>query len=123
MLEIADVFVMQVGNQIEHRETKHCICIATAQNKYFIINTEHREIYDDFKISAHDYDFLKGLDRYVSCSSIFQFTPDKIICKVGKLNYPDMLKLIDKVQNSEVLDDAEKSAILPELTDWQMDNS
>lgn len=123
MLEIADVFVMQVGNQIEHRETKHCICIATSQNKYFIINTEHREIYDDFKISATDYDFLKGLDRYVSCSSIFQFMPDKIIRKVGKLNYPDMLKLINKVQNSEVLDDAEKSAILPELTDWQMDNS
>lgn len=123
MLEIADVFVIDVGDQIEHRDTKHCICIATSQNKYFLINTMHREMYDDFQISASSYPFLKGVDRFVCCSQIYQFTPDKIIHKVGKLNYQDMIKLISKVQNSEVLDNAEKSAVLPELTDWQMDNS
>lgn len=123
MLEIADVFVMKVKDQIDHRKTKHCVCIATSQNKYFIINTEHREIYDDFRISANDYAFLRGIDRFVSCSRMFQFTQDKIVRKVGKLNYRDMLKLIDKVQNSEILDDTDKSSILPELTDWQIDNS
>lgn len=80
-------------------------------------------MYDDFQISASSYPFLNGVDRFMCCSQIYQFTPDKIIHKVGKLNYQDMIKLISKVQNSEVLDNAEKSAVLPELTDWQMDNS
>lgn len=123
MLEIADVFVMDVGGQIEHRDRKHCVCIATAQDKYFVINTQHRAIYDDFPLRARDYEFLKGEDRYVSCSAIFKFTPDKIIKKVGKLNYNDMKTLIDKVQNSKVLRETEKSSIIPELVEWQMDNS
>ncbi len=123
MLEIADVFIMDVGDQIEHRDRKHCVCIAASQDKYFVINTQHRIIYDDFVISSRDYDFLKGEDRYVCCSTVYKFSPDKIIRKVGKLNYNDMKTLIDKVQNSKVLRETEKSSIIPELVEWQMDNS
>lgn len=122
MLEIGDVFIVQVGSQIEHRDTKHVICVATSNNKYIIINTEHREMYDDFSISATEYAFLHGHDRFVACSRIFQFSPDCIIKKVGKLNYADMMKLINKIQNSDVLDNKEKASVLPELTDWQLDN-
>lgn len=123
MLEIADVFIMDVGDQIDHRDTKHCICIAASQDKYFVINTHHRAIYDDFVISSSDYNFLDGEDRYVCCSTVYKFTSDKIIKKVGKLTYSDMKTLIDKVQNSKVLRETEKSSIIPELVEWQMDNS
>lgn len=123
MLEIADIFIMDVGGQIENRDTKHCVCIAASQNKFFVINTQHRTMYDDFMISAADYDFLKGQDRFVCCSAVYKIPTNKIIRKVGKLKYADMLKLIDKIQNSVILDNTEKSAIIPELTEWQLDNS
>lgn len=125
MLEISDVFVVDVkGSEINNRETKHCICISVSKDKYLVINTEHRQIYDDFEIKASDYPFLKGKDRFVCCASVHKFPPEKIISEsVGKLKYSDMLKIIDKIQNSKFLNQSEKNDILPDLVDWQLDNS
>jgi hypothetical protein len=125
MAEISDVFVINVkDSDIHNRETKHCICISVSKDKYLVINTEHRQMYDDFSISASDYPFLKGKDRYVCCSAVYKFLPDRIISEsVGKLKYLDMLKIIDKIQNSKSLDRSEKNDILPELIEWQLDNS
>ena len=125
MFEISDIFVIDVrGSEINNRETKHCICISVSKDKYLVINSEHRQMYDDFEIKASDYQFLKGKNRFVSCAFVYKFPPEKIISKsVGKLKYPDMLKIIDKIQNSKILDQSEKNDILPDLVDWQLDNS
>ncbi len=124
MAEIGNVFIVDVSGIINYRDTKHCICISVAQDKYLVINTEHRAIYDDFKILATDYPFLQDKDRYVCCSQIYKFDANKLLngCQpVGQLKYPDMAKIIDKIQNSQVLDETEQSAVLPELIDWADD--
>jgi hypothetical protein len=123
MPEICGVFVMNVTGQVEHRETKHCICISVSQNKYFMINTDHRDMYDDFEIKSSDYEFLEGKNRFVCCSRIHEFEPDRIIRHVGTLRYADMLKIIDKIQNSKILDKTERDSVMPELDEWQADNS
>lgn len=124
MAEIGNVFVVDVADVIEHRDRKHCICISVADNKYLVINTEHREIYDDFGIKASDYPFLQGVDRFVCCSQIFQFDGGKLLngkMPVGQLKYTDMGKIISKIQTSEILDETERQSVLLELLDWQLD--
>lgn len=125
MIEIGDVFVIDVkdSDTISHRDTKHCVCVSVAKDKYLVINTEHREMYDDFGITVSNYPFLK-IDRFVACSALHKFSPDKIISgRQGKLKYTDMIRVIDKIQNSKTIDKTERDEILPELIEWQMDNS
>ena len=104
-----------------HRNTKHCVCIAVSREKYFIINTSHREMYDDFKIKSSDYAFLEGIDRFVCCSRIYEFSSDRIIKKAGCLNFDDITKIVDKIQKSRVLDKIDKDSIIPELDKWLSD--
>ena len=79
-------------------------------------------MYDDFKIKSSDYNFLGGIDRFVSCSMIHEFTPDKIIKKAGSLNFDDMARIVNKIQNSRILDKVDKDSVIPELDKWLSDN-
>jgi len=118
MSNISTVFVVDVSGAIEHRDTKHCVCVSVTSDKYLLINTNHREIYDDFEIKSSDYAFLKHKNRFVCCSEMYEFKPDKLIKRVGNLHRDDMLKIIDKIQNSEYLKKIEKDSVIPELNKW-----
>jgi uncharacterized protein (TIGR02145 family) len=65
MPNISEVFVIDVSGVIEYRDKKHCVCVSVAFDKYLLINTSHREIYDDFEIKSSDYAFLKLNNRFV----------------------------------------------------------
>jgi hypothetical protein len=80
-------------------------------------------MYDDFKIKASDYSFLKNEDRYIACSNILFFDIQRIKEKVGTIKFGDMKTLIEKIRNSDVLDPIEKNSVLPELEEWLLDNS
>jgi hypothetical protein len=126
MAEIGDVFIIDVADKVSYRGTKHCICISVTNDKYLVIDTQHREIYDDFEIKAKDYPFLKKVNRFVCCSRIYHFDSSKLLnnkAPVGRLKYADVVKIINKIQNSEVLDETEQASVLPELIEWQLDNS
>ena len=121
MPEISDVLIIDVSGTVGHRKTKHCVCISVSRDKYFLINTSHREMYDDFEIKSSDYAFLENVNRFVCCSKMYEFGPDKVIEKVGNLNFGDMAKIIDKIQKSRVLDKMEKNSVIPGLDKWQTD--
>lgn len=124
MREIGEVFIVEVKDIFPNRENKHCVCISVSKNAFLVINTLHREIYDDFEISAKDYSFLKNQNRFVSCSKILYIQNDKIkTFSLGKLNYKDILKIIDKIQNSKILETSEKYKILTELYTFKLENS
>lgn len=123
MAIIGDVFVCDVSGIVSERDKKHCICVSVSQDKYILINTEHRKIYDDFQISEKNYDFLHGTDRFVACSQILQFDSERKIQRVGTLKYKDMGIVIQKIRESKVLSKIEKDAILPDLEEWYLDNS
>jgi len=110
--------IIDVSGKIGYRSSKHCVCISVSGDKYFLINTSHREMYDDFEIKSSDYGFLGGINRFVCCSRIHAFSSDSIIKKVGNLSCDDMTKIADKIQKSRVLDKAEKDSIIPELDKW-----
>jgi hypothetical protein len=122
MPKISDVLIVDVSGKIPLRDTKHCVCISVSKDKYLLINTDHREMYDDFQIKSSDYAFLKDTDRFVCCSKMYRFSPDRIIKKTGNLNRSDMIKIIDKIQNSKILDKMEKNSVIPELDKWLSDN-
>jgi len=123
MQNISDVFIVNVSGIIEHRDTKHCVCVSVSDGKYLFINTRHRDIYNDFKIKADDYEFLNSIDRFVSCSKIRPINVDRIKKKVGNLNRNDMMKIVDKIQASETLDKIEKVSIVTEINKWLSENS
>jgi hypothetical protein len=62
---ISDVFVANFSNEFEHRPIKRCVCVSALSERYLIINTNHREMYDDFEIMSADYDFLESKNRFV----------------------------------------------------------
>ena len=118
MPEISDVFIINVLEKIAYRNTKHCVCISVSKDRYFTINTNHREMYDDFQIKSSDYGFLGGIDRFVCCSGMHEFSSDKIIKKVGNINFDDMAKILDKIQKSKTIDKIDKDSVIPELDKW-----
>ena len=122
MSNISEVVVMDVSGVIGHRDTKHCVCVSVSTDKYLLINTSHRDIYDDFEIKSSEYAFLKSENRFVSCSKLYQFDSSKIIRSVGNLNRSDMAKIVDKIQNSESLKMAEKDFVILELDKWLSEN-
>lgn len=123
MPQISDVFIIDVSGKINYRNTKHCVCISLSENKYLLVNTNHREMYDDFQIRSSEYDFLGGMDRFISCHRIHEFSFDRIIKKVGNLNYDDIAKIVDKIQKSRTLDKIDKDSVIPDLDKWLSDNS
>jgi hypothetical protein len=77
-------------------------------------------MYDDFKILASDYDFLKD-DSYVGCHKTYTFGKELIINKLGTLNHKDMLKILDKIRNSNTIPKSEKEALVFEIEHWLED--
>jgi hypothetical protein len=120
---ISDVFVADFSIVYKHRPTKHCVCVSVSADKYILINTDHREKYDDFEIKSSDYKFLGSKNRFVSCLKLYKSDSIKLLRYVGNLSRDDMIKIVDKIQNSKVLDKIEKDSILPELRKWLLDLS
>lgn len=115
---ISEVYLIDVKGQIEHRKTKYFVCVSVAKDKYLIINSEHREIYDDLEVDSCDYPFFDGKSRFVGCSRLHHFSADKIIKAVGCLYREDMMNIRDKIRDSKVLDKHEKSIVLCQIEQW-----
>ncbi len=121
MPDISDVLIMDVTKLFKYRDTKHCVCVSVSNSKYLVINSNHRDRYDDFEIKSADYAFLNSMDRFVCCSETYTFNNDEIIKKVGNLNRSDMIKIVDKIRNSKILSVMEQNLVLPELNKWILD--
>lgn len=117
MPSISEVILMDVSKIMPERAEKYCVCISAGDGKYFYINSEHREIYDDFEIKSSDYSFLSR-DSYVSCHKAHVLDNEFIIRKLGNFGYDDMLKILNKIQNSKNINKAESSALIIELEEW-----
>lgn len=120
MPNISDVILMDVSKVMPERTTKYCVCVSAGNDRYFYINSEHRQIYDDFKIKASDYDFLTH-DSYVGCHEAYRLGKELIIRKLGNLNYDDMLKILDKIQKSKRIAKTERKALIFEVETWLND--
>ena len=124
MTNVSDVNAMDVFGVIEKpgkEKTleKYCVCISVGKNsdKYFYINSQHREMYDDFGIKASDYDFLEH-DSYIGCSEVQILDKNRFHRKLGTLKHKDMLKILNKIRNSECIPEVEKEVLVSELEDW-----
>ena len=115
MKELFNVVVMNVAGIITHRETKYCVCISTSRNKYLLINTEHRAMYDDFEIKAENYSWLNNKNRFIACSVIYSIEPEMMVQTVGKLIIEDIKKIIEKIKKSRTISKIDKNSVLPEL--------
>jgi len=114
MPNITEVFLMDLSKVLSDRDSKFCVCVSSGNNRYLIINSLSREHYDDFKIEAKDYDFLKH-DSYVSCHKAYILNSELIIKKLGNLNYGDMKKILNKIRNSKRIVEIEKETISKNL--------
>jgi hypothetical protein len=75
-------------------------------------------MYDDFEIKSTDYKFLGTENRFVSCLKMYGSDSIKLLKHVGNLYREDMVKIVDKIQNSKVLDKIEKDFVVHELKEW-----
>jgi len=117
MPNISEVFIVDVAKLFHHRKTKHCVCVSAGDDKFLVINSEHREMYDDFKIEVSNYSFLEK-DRFVACRMAYEVKDESLIKKVGNLNYEDMTKILNKIQNSKLIEETERDSIAFELEGW-----
>jgi hypothetical protein len=94
--------------------------VSAGSNRYFLINSEHREMYDDFEIKSSNYSFLKK-DSYVGCSETIVLKEEFIIKNVGRLKYDDMRKILEKIQKSKHIAKPEREDMALELEEWLND--
>jgi thioester reductase-like protein len=124
MPNISEIFVMDMSTILPYSDTKYCICVSVSENLGFLINSDHREMYDDFKIKASDYKFLNH-DSYVGCSETFEISEDFILSikPLGNLNYDDMKKILEKIRNSKHFEEQERKNRILELEEWLNENN
>jgi len=122
MTTVSDVNRMSTKNVVAHRDEKYCVCISTGngKDKYFLIDSKSRKMYDDFEIKAEEYDFLSK-DSYISCSLVVELGKDRFIEKLGNIDHKDMIKILEKVKKSEHLTDDEIKDISNSLENWLND--
>ncbi len=110
------VYVVDVKDMIRYRDTKYGVCVSVGTGRYLLINTQHRGEYDELMIRASEYEFLNGVDRYLSCRQLFAFHPKKLIAKVGDLSSDDAKKLIAQIGTSRTIAKGDKFRIISELS-------
>ena len=66
-------------------------------------------------LSASDYGFLKGTDRFLACHRSREFVPAQLIRDVGTLTVADAETVIAKVGASGTIPCLDRSAIAAEL--------
>jgi len=98
-----------------HRATKHCVCVSVGCGLYLLINTEHREKYDDFLLKASEYDFLNGVDRFLACHDPKVIKDEKLIRRVGTLSDVDAKTMYVKIRASTNIAPVEIKKVLAEL--------
>jgi len=112
---IRGVYRVNVKGILKYRDMKHCVCVSVGAGMYLYINTNHRENFNDFQISAANYDFLEGVDRFISCLSPTSIPSSNLIQKVGELNEADARTIYVKIQESTMIHNKIKKIVLPEL--------
>jgi len=124
MTSISDVNLMSTKSVIPHRDKKYCVCISTGKDKdkYFLIDSKSRKMYDDFEIKAKEYEFLEH-DSYISCSLVVELENERFIEKLGNINHKDMVTILKKVKNSEYLSNDNIKDIESELGNWLKDDN
>ena len=112
------IYIADVSGDAEvgkYRSKKHCVCVSVGEGWYLLINTHHRELYNDFMIKASEYGFLNGVDRFISCRIPRPITTGQLIKKVGTLSEADTRTMMEKVKASRFMRNAVKEKILKEL--------
>jgi hypothetical protein len=59
---------MDLSSILPHCKDKYGICVSASNGKYFLINSEHRRMYDDFEINTSEYSFLTKERSFIGCS-------------------------------------------------------
>jgi len=109
------VYLADVNGLVPYRDTKHCVCVSAGGGRYFLVNTIHRDEYNDFTIKASDYPFLKGKDRCVACLQWVAIPNDRLLRQVGTLSDADAKTVYEKVKASHKIRKSVKKEILDEL--------
>jgi len=99
-----------------HRSRKHCVCVSVGSGLYLLVNTAHRELYNDFQIKASDYAFLSGVDRFISCHKPKEISTSSLIQRVGTLSNTDTRTVIAKIKASRAIPENDKTVIISELS-------
>lgn len=115
-------------NQIDPVKYKYVVLVERGQEQCLLINTENRKAYQCLAISANDYPFLKGKDRYISCSQSFRIAPEDLdrAADVGQLTPSDLQRIADFMGQSNgippLVQDRIKKGILG-FVDNSVDNA
>ena len=109
------VYLADVNGLVPYRDTKHCVCVSAGGGRYFLVNTLHRDEYNDFPIKASDYAFLKGQDRCIACLQWILIPDERLLRHVGTLSDADAKTVYEKVKASHKIRKSVKKEILDEL--------
>lgn len=98
-------------------KNKFGVCVNPYDQLFLLINTENRTIYECVEIKASKYPFLKGSNRFISCSRIFKFDLSGERFKlIYEIDAEDMSKIYDKIKTSSRLSAMDKARLLiPEV--------
>ena len=107
-----------LNTEIVPQKSKCHVCI-TNDEQFFLINTENRAIYDCIPIYANEYPFLKGQNRFISCSRLFRYVhSNKVDDNQCPLLRKDVKAIRNKVKNSFVLEQENIEKILESIDKW-----
>jgi hypothetical protein len=102
---------------------KKCHACVTDDEQFFLINTANRKNYDCVPILAEHYPFLRGQDRFISCSRLFKYAaPNAIEDNRCPLRREDVEAIITKVKSSYILEQENIEKIILSLSAWLADN-
>jgi hypothetical protein len=119
MHEIGEVLIVKTNGSVEHRDSKHCVCVSLSKNFVFLIN-EHQTPWDgvEIKLTPKNKHWLDKT-RYIGCRNIFDLGKFEIIKRAGKIDFSTLRLIRSKLDSYSDLD---HKLVLQEIEQYIFEN-
>jgi hypothetical protein len=99
------------GLPINPKKGKYCVLVCLAPNRFFLVNTENRLIYDCIPLNKKGRPF-PVYDSFIGCKNIFEAEDKQINSVCGKLDDDELRYLLQKITESKFIPQVQKSPLI-----------
>lgn len=103
------------GLPIYPAKGKYAVCVKTAPNRFLLINSENRAIYDCIALQKKANRPFPKHDSFIGCKNIFEATDDQISSIHGCADDSELKAILVKIKNSPYIPKVQKNPVVEAL--------
>jgi hypothetical protein len=114
-VDVGKIYNLEVN--FSNRPTKYAVCVCISTTEFLLVNSENKPHYDCIDLKKKGRPF-PDYNCYISCSNTIKRDSSAIIAPVGELDRADATALLEKIRNSEYLEQKQIDRIVAGLEEY-----